>query len=60
MDIFYSPMGTVRMNLYFLKYMYLSMLLKMKTSNLINKVINNIAKKDVDMMWKLNKKALPK
>ncbi|GIN73386.1 alpha/beta hydrolase [Bacillus sp. J14TS2] len=54
MDIFYSPMDTVRMNLGFLKFMCLSILLRMRADSFINKVINKIAAKDVDMMWKLN------
>lgn len=54
MDIFYSPMDTVRMNLGFLKFTCLSILLRMKAESLINKVINKIATKDIDMMWKLN------
>lgn len=54
MDIFYSPMDTLRMNLGFFKFMSLSILLKMKAESVINTVINKIVIKDIDMMWKLN------
>lgn len=53
MDIFYSPMDTLKINLGFLKFTCLSILLRMNAKSVINKFINKIATKDIDMMWKL-------
>ncbi|WP_314576485.1 alpha/beta hydrolase [Enterococcus gilvus] len=54
MDIFYSPMDTIKMSIGCMKYYLLLVLLKLEADNFINREINKIASKDVDMMWKLN------
>lgn len=53
MDIFYSPMDTMRMDLGPVRFSIFNFLLNIKAEKIINRILNTIASKDPDMKWKL-------
>ncbi|MHC6179992.1 alpha/beta fold hydrolase [Clostridium sp. JNZ X4-2] len=53
MDIFYTPMDTLKMNLGISKYWVLKLLLKFKAKRLLNSIIQKVICKDIDLKWKV-------
>lgn len=54
MDIFYSPMDTLKMNMGLVKYTAFNVLLTLRTGRLVNHLMTNMATKSIDLTWKLN------
>ncbi|WP_119327357.1 alpha/beta hydrolase [Companilactobacillus musae] len=53
MDIFYSPMDTVKMNVGLMRYGILNILLKYNQIKLVNNLFDKLAKENIDLTWKL-------
>lgn len=53
MDVFYSPMDTLKMNLGFIKYQILNSLLISGKKTITNKLINRLASNNIDLTWKI-------
>lgn len=54
MDIFYTPMDTLAMNLGRVKYGMLRLLLWVRAQKIVNLLFTEIMKNNIDMTWKIN------
>ncbi|MBP3041290.1 alpha/beta fold hydrolase [Bacillaceae bacterium Marseille-Q3522] len=54
MDIFYTPMDTLKMNIGRIKYFFLNLLLVLRAKKLINSAVSKMAEHSIDLKWKLN------